>query len=285
MIKKKALGRGIEALIPKSTEQKPITEIDITDIIPNKDQPRKRFDKEKLDELVESIRRKGVIQPIIVNKEGRRYVIIAGERRWRASGLAGLKKIPVVIKEIETEKERLELAIIENIQREDLNAVELGRAYKSLIDRYSYKQDELASIMGKSRSAVANSMRLLTLPEQVLESIESGEVSGGHARTLVTVENRIDILTILKRIIDDGLSVRETEKLVNKIKDSIKTRDKILLAEEKDEDIFTINLQNELEDMFKTKVNIKQKKKGGSIEIKYSSNEELDRIITSLRGE
>ena len=187
--KKRPLGRGIEALIPKNTETKPVTEIDIVDILPNNDQPRKSFDKDKLNELVESIRQKGVIQPILVHKEGRRYIIIAGERRWRAAGLAGLKKIPAVVKEINTEKERLELAIIENIQREDLNSVELAKAYKSLIDTYGYTQEKLATHMGKSRSSIANTIRLLNLPNEVLDAIKSEKISEGHARTLITLDS------------------------------------------------------------------------------------------------
>jgi ParB family chromosome partitioning protein len=283
MTKKKRLGRGLDSLIPRETENKSITEVDITDVIPNKDQPRKRFEKEKLEELVESIKNKGVIQPIIVSKEGRNYVIIAGERRWRAAGLAGLHKIPVVVKDGITEKERLELAIIENIQREDLNAVELAKAYRNLINRYNYTQEELSKIMGKSRSAVANTIRILNLPEQVLEAVETNIISEGHARALVVLDNRIDILTILKKIIDNKLSVRETEKLVSKTKHIPKSRDIIDIGDDKD--IFKKQIQEELENIFNTKVNIKSKKKGGTIEIKYSSEEELNRIITSLRGE
>jgi ParB family chromosome partitioning protein len=283
MTKKNRLGRGLESLIPKEDSNKVITEVDITDIIPNKDQPRKKFEKEKLEELVESIKSKGVIQPIIVSKEGRNYIIIAGERRWRAAGLAGLHKIPVVVKEKLSEKERLELAIIENIQREDLNPIELAKAYRNLINRYNYTQETLSKIMGKSRSSVANTIRLLNLPEQVLEAVETNLISEGHARTLVVLENRIDVLTILKKIIDNKLSVRETEKLVSKIKDIPKTRDTVEIEEKGD--IFNKKLQEELESIFKTKVLIKQKKKGGKIEIKYSSEEELNRIITALRGE
>ena len=281
--KKRPLGRGIEALIPKNTETKPVTEIDIVDILPNSDQPRKSFDKEKLDELVESIRQKGVIQPILVHKEGRRYIIIAGERRWRAAGLAGLKKIPAVVKEINTEKERLELAIIENIQREDLNSVELAKAYKSLIDTYGYTQEKLATQMGKSRSSIANTMRLLNLPDEVLDAIKSEKITEGHARTLITLDSVDEILSILKEIIKKKLSVRETEKLINSIKN--KDKDQQKKNKEDDKNIFIEKIQNELEGLFKTKVNIKHKKKGGTIEIKYSSGDDFERIITALRGE
>ncbi len=281
--KKRPLGRGIEALIPKNTESKPITEIDIVDIMPNSDQPRKSFDKEKLNELVESIRKKGVIQPILVYKDGRRYIIIAGERRWRAAGLAGLKKIPAVIKDITSEKERLELAIIENIQREDLNSVELAKAYKSLIDRYNYTQEELSSIMGKSRSSVANTIRLLSLPNEVLDAIKENKITEGHARTLITLENKEQILNALKEIIKKRLSVRETEKLINSIKNNESEQIKNKKNDEKN--VFIQNIENELEKIYNTKVNIKHKKKGGTIEIKYSSGDDFERIIAALRGE
>jgi ParB family chromosome partitioning protein len=278
--KKRPLGRGIEALIPKNTDSKPVTEIDIVDIMPNKEQPRKSFDKDKLNELVESIRKKGVIQPILVYRDGRRYVIIAGERRWRAAGLAGLKKIPAVIKNIESEKERLELAIIENIQREDLNPVELAKAYKNLTDRYGYTQEELASIMGKSRSSVTNTMRILTLPDEVLEAIQTKKITEGHARTLITLDSVEEILILLKEIIRKELSVRETEKLIKSVKNKTKQK-----KEENKPNIFLEELKNELEKKFNTKINIKNKKKGGIIEIKYSSGDEFERIISVLRGE
>ncbi|MEF3255208.1 MAG: ParB/RepB/Spo0J family partition protein [Deferribacterales bacterium] len=280
MMKKNPLGRGLESLIPKSADSKNVIEVDITDIVPNKDQPRTSFNDEKLMELAESIKQKGIIQPLIVANNNGKYQIIAGERRWRAAGIAGLKKIPVIVKNINNENEKLELAIIENIQREDLNPVELARAYKSLIEKYNYTQEQLSTIVGKNRSTIANSLRLLSLNHKILEALSQDLISEGHARVLIGLEDQT-ALSILQKIISNKLSVRETEKLVKKVKNVNITK----TSKKEVEDIFIQNLKNELEDILKTKVKINHSPKGGKIEFIYKNNEDLNRIINLLRGE
>ena len=279
-MKKSPLGRGLESLIPKgeSTQKAPV-EIDITDIIPNSEQPRQKFDSEKLMELAESIKSKGLIQPIIVSKQGDKYIIIAGERRWRACGLAGLKKIPVIVKNINDDKERLELALIENIQREDLNPVEVAVTYKNLIEKFGYTQEELSKIVGKSRSAVANILRLLKLPKEVISSLSENEITEGHARALLGLEEKDDILNIFRIVLRRKLSVRETERLIQRVK-----KGEIKKENFQERDIFIDALEKEFEEFFKTKVNIKTKKSGGTIEIKYMSNDELNTILEMIRG-
>jgi ParB family chromosome partitioning protein len=281
-MRKNPLGRGLESLIPKdnSVNKKGPVELDITDIIPNEKQPRRIFDSEKLNELAESIKSKGLIQPIVVTKHEDKYLIIAGERRWRACGLAGLKKIPVIIKDINDEKERLELALIENIQREDLNPVEVANAYKSLMEKFSYTQEELSKIVGKSRSAVANILRLLKLPHEITEALSKNIISEGHARALLGLDDHLKVMEAFNTVVKKKLSVRETENLVKRIKTSPAKK-----MENSGADIFVESIKKEFESFFKTKVNIRTGKKGGTIEIKYSSNEELDTIINHLRGQ
>lgn len=283
-MRKNPLGRGLETLIPKNenaiNKKNNVLELDITDIIPNQEQPRKVFDADKLNELAESIKSRGLVQPIIVTKTGDKYTIIAGERRWRASGLAGLKKIPVIIRDTPDQKERLELALIENIQREDLNTIELANAYKNLIEKFSYTQEDLSKIVGKSRSAVANILRLLKLPREVIEAVSKNIITEGHARALLGLEENSEIIEAFRIVVNKSLSVRETENLVKRIKKGEK-KDIV----EKNEDIFIHSLKSELESFFKTKVNIKKGKKGGTIEIKYNSNEELENIINLIRGQ
>lgn len=281
-MRKNPLGRGLESLIPKdnSANRKSPIELDITDIVPNEKQPRRIFDSEKLNELAESIKSKGLIQPIVVTKHEDKYLIIAGERRWRACGLAGLKKIPVIIKDINDEKERLELALIENIQREDLNPIEVANAYKSLMEKFSYTQEELSKIVGKSRSAVANILRLLKLPHEITEALSKNIISEGHARALLGLDDHLKVMEAFNTVVKKKLSVRETENLVKRIKTSPAKK-----MENSGADIFVESIKKEFESFFKTKVNIRTGKKGGTIEIKYSSNEELDTIINHLRGQ
>lgn len=280
MMKKSSLGKGLESLIPKADKPRTmVNEIDITAISPNLEQPRKIFDEVALAELTESIRKNGIIQPIVLagnSEDG--YVIIAGERRWRAAGLAGLRKVPAVVRELNRDSEHMELALIENIQREDLGAMELARAYKNLMDTHGYRQEDVADVVGKSRSAVANTLRLLGLPQRVLEALEQKQITEGHARCLIGLpEERV--MEILVKIIEDGLSVRETEKLASK---KIQPKPE---KPEQTENVFLLSLKSEMEEFFKTKIDIKPKKDGGTIEIKYSSNDELDRIIKTIRGE
>ncbi len=279
-MKKNSLGKGLESLIPPRADRsgKMVSEIDISEIMPNPDQPRKVFDEEALAELTESVRRNGIIQPIVLAKGEDFYIIIAGERRWRAAGLAGLKKVPAVVRELTRDSEQMELALIENIQREDLGAMELARAYKNLMDTHGYRQEDVADVVGKSRSAVANTIRLLGLPQRVLEALEQKLISEGHARCLIGLPDH-KIIEILTKIIENGLSVRETEKLASKKEKPEKEKKK------EDENIFLMSLKGEMEEFFKTKIEIKRRKDGGTIEIKYSSDDELDRIIRTIRGE
>jgi ParB family chromosome partitioning protein len=280
-MKKMPLGKGLESLIPKAEKTRTvINEIDIADIRPNPDQPRKVFNEEALEELTESIRKNGVIQPLVLthgDEEGQ-YVIIAGERRWRAAGLAGLRRVPAVVREITKDTEKLELALIENIQREDLGPLELARAYKNLMDTHEYRQEDVAEVVGKSRSAVANTIRLLGLPARVIKALEENLITEGHARALIGLPEK-KAVEILIKMIENSLSVRDVEKLVSK-----KERDAILRKDE-DEDIFVMSLKAEMEEFFRTKIEIKPGKKGGTIQIKYSSEDELDRIIKTIRGE
>lgn len=278
MMKKSPLGRGLDSLIPKSTDSRSVLEVDITDIIPNQNQPRISFDDEKLLDLANSIKEKGIIQPLIVTNSGGKYQIIAGERRWRAAGIAGLKKVPVIVKSIDSEKEKLELALIENIQREDLNPVEVAKAYKSLMEKYDYTQEQLSQIVGKNRSTIANSLRLLTLHPKILEALSQNLISEGHARSLVGLESSV-ALQILQKIIDKKLSVRDVENLVKKMNSPKKVK------KEESVDIFIENIRREMEEILKSKINIKPSKKGGKIELIYKSSDELNRILSILRGE
>jgi len=280
-MKKSSLGKGLESLIPKAEKTRTIiNEIDIADIIPNPEQPRKVFNEEALAELTDSIRKNGIIQPMVLAKgeEEGTYIIIAGERRWRAAGLAGLRRVPAVVREITKETEKLELALIENIQREDLGPLELARAYKNLMDTHEYRQEDVADVVGKSRSAVANTIRLLGLPERVIMALEQGHISEGHARALIGLDEK-KAVEILIKIIENNLSVRDVEKLVSR-----KERETIMKQEE-DENIFVMSLKAEMEEFFRTKIEIKPGKKGGTIQIKYSSDDDLDRIIKTIRGE
>ena len=300
-VKKKVLGRGLDLLIPEGNntkqsktekESKPIikevvkevvkevkvpaeTFLKLSDIEPNREQPRKNFDKEALQELADSIKQFGIIQPIVVQKKDDYYEIIAGERRWRAAKLAKLKEVPVIIKEY-SDREVMEIALIENIQRKDLNPIEEALAYKSLIDEYSLKQEELANRVSKSRTAIANSMRLLKLTDSVQNMLINDEISMGHARALLTLEQEDLQIEAAKTIVSKGLSVRDTEKLVKSILNPKQVKLPIPSAEAAIYDA----IANKLREKMGTKVSINHKKNGkGKIEIEYYSQEELERLL------
>lgn len=286
MAVKKGLGKGLDIMIPeqiikidKSEDNKNVsreTFISISNIEPNKTQPRKKFDEDSLQELAESIKLYGVIQPLIVQKKDKFYEIIAGERRWRAARLAGLKEVPAIIKDY-TPQEVVEIALIENIQREDLNPIEEALTYQRLISDFNLKQDEVAERVSKSRVAVTNSMRLLKLDERVQQMLIDDMISSGHARTILPIEEKeIQYITACK-IFDEKLSVRETEKLVKQLL-SDKPKKEIAVT---DEEIFIYrDLENRIRNIIGTKVLIQRKQKDkGKIEIEYYSNEELERII------
>lgn len=278
--KKSALGKGLGALIPEAgdkiineNEMGSVYDVDINMISPDKDQPRKNFDEEKLEQLANSIKEHGIIQPILVRKEDNYFKIIAGERRWRAARLAGLKKIPVLEKVLD-KKQTMEISLIENLQREDLNPVEEARAYKKLMEEFHITQEEIANRIGKSRPAIANTMRLLALDDRVLNYIIDCTLSEGHGKTIVSIENNDLQYEIAKKIIDEGLNVRQTESLIKNIH-NIKNKPKDKPAK----DVYLKDIENKLKNVLGTKVSINKGRKKGTIEIEYYNNEDLDRII------
>ena len=284
--KNSGLGRGLDSLFyessPKEEEKSPLTTLKITDVAPRAGQPRKDFDPEGLAELSASIARHGLIQPIIVRAaDGGFYEIIAGERRWRASKMAGLTEIPVIIIDADNQK-TAELSLIENIQRRDRNPIEEAMAYKELIDRYGMTQEELALQVSKSRSAIANALRLLDLPDEVLTMVASGELSAGHARTLLGVKDRDNMLILADKTIEFDYSVRQLEEEVKRI-----NRPKKELLEE-DEELPLVDYFREMElrvmSELGRKVKIDGKGKKKSITLFYEDNEDLDDLLTLLCG-
>ena len=273
---KKGLGRGLSSLLGDSSKKIETNKILIKDIVRNKFQPRKHFDKQSLEELTSSIKEQGIIQPIIVrpNKstEGK-YEIIAGERRWLASQNAGLHEIPALILNVDDIK-LLELAIVENVQRQDLNSIEEAKGYQKLIDDFNYNQEKLSQFIGKSRSYIANSLRLLSLPEEVLLMVEQGNLSAGHARSLIGLNNPADIA---KKIIQKKLSVRQSEILVRQFKDK-----KFKLVSKKDPNI--LDLQKVLEEKIGLTVAINNKKNNsGTISFEYQDLDQLNRLIDAIK--
>ena len=280
-MQKQALGKGLGALIPdlsalddKEKKALGINEIELDKIVPNEYQPRKVFNDEKMKELAASIKEQGVIQPVIVHRAGGGYQLIAGERRWRASRLAGLKTIPALVKEA-TKRELLEMALIENIQREDLNPLEAAEAYKRLQDEFKLTQEDLAKRVGKERSTVTNFLRLLGLPKEIKQELATGALSMGHAKALLSLERVRDQMQVAVMIVRKGLSVREAEALAARLKNPPKEKKARLSHELK-------SVEEKLKKTLGTKVNIIAKSKGGRIVIEYYSTEELDRIIDKI---
>lgn len=289
MAPKKGLGKGLDSLIAKKIPETVETEnvsretfLNINMVEPNPNQPRKRFNEDKLQELADSIKVHGIIQPLVVQKENERYIIIAGERRWRAARLAGVKEVPVVIRDF-TEQELYEVALIENIQRQDLDPIEEANAYSNLIREHHLTQDEVAERVSKSRVAITNALRLLKLDQRVQQMVIDELLTGGHARALISIEDPEEQYNLANRIFDEKLSVRETEKLVKKI-----LHPKAVVSEETkdeaDEAIYR-DLEENLKTILGSKVKITRKPGGkGNIEIEYYSTDELDRIIDLLRS-
>ena len=280
---REALGKGINALIPdfemgvpESRENGPAknTELLIDEISPNRFQPRKYFDDNKLEELVASIRENGVLQPILVQKSDTGYELVVGERRWRASKKAGLKKIPALIREV-TDAQALELAIIENIHRQDLNPIEEADAYARLSDEFALTQEMIAKKVGKSRTAVTNTLRLLKLSRNIKEDLISGKISMGHARALLGLDNAGQREALRKEIFKQDLTVRQTESRVSRLKQPVPTKPVSLVSKK---NIFIKDLAKELERRLGTKVDIKPAKKGGKLVVTYYSDDDLDRI-------
>ena len=302
-IKKKGLGKGLDSLIPDNKSMKSVTSektveskedaaaksgvqvMKINEVEPNRDQPRKNFDEDALLELSDSIKQFGVLQPLLVRKRKDYYEIIAGERRWRAAKLAGVKEVPVIEKEY-TDQEILEIGLIENIQRENLNPIEEAIAYKRLLEEFNLKQDEVAERVSKSRTAVTNSMRLLKLSDKVQQMIIDDMISTGHARALLAIDDPELQYTLANKIFDEKLSVRETAKLVKEIKNPKKPKEKKPVANS----FIYQDLEEKMKSVFGTKVSIASKGKGkGKIEIEYYSDDELEHLFDMMmsikRGE
>jgi ParB family transcriptional regulator, chromosome partitioning protein len=280
--KRAALGKGLSALIPDAPEPKiPTVEIDIDRLAPNPFQPRKVFDAASLQDLSSSIREHGVIQPIVVRKDGSAYQIIAGERRWRAAQLAGLLKVPVVVKELAPGQEvrALEWALIENLQRENLNPIEEALGYRRLADEFSLTQEQIAAAVGKDRSSVANTLRLLRLPAPVRELVGGGTLSMGHARALLALDKDDSIVKASRDIVSRGLSVRETESLVKRMAAPVREKP------EPKADANTREAEQQLRLRLGTPVRIVRARKGGRIEIEFKTEDELQRVFEAISGQ
>ena len=287
MAAKKGLGKGLDSLItdkvskpvkPKSEHAADAVMMDIKKVEPNRDQTRKKFDEDALIELSESIKQFGILQPLLCQERDDYYEIIAGERRWRAAKMAGVKEVPVIIKKL-TDQQIMEISLIENIQREDLNPIEEALAYKRLIEEFNLKQDEVAERVSKSRTAVTNSMRLLKLNEKVQQMVIDEMLTTGHARALLGIEDQELQYTLAQQIFDQKLSVRDTEKLVKSLQNNKKKAKAEKTVDPQMEAIYK-DLEERLKKTMGTKVLINRKNdKAGKIEIEYYSHEELDRII------
>ncbi len=299
-VKRNGLGKGLDSLIPNKAEKVAKTEkkdeekkeekksesgeilVKINQVEPNREQPRKEFDEDSLMELADSIKQFGILQPLLVQKKKDYYEIIAGERRWRAAKMAGIKEVPIIVKEY-TSQEIVEISLIENIQRENLNPIEEAMAFKRLLEEFNLKQDEVAERVSKSRTAVTNSMRLLKLSPRVQQMIVDDMISTGHARALLAIDDEEQQYQLANRIFDEKLSVRETEKLVKALKNPKKEK-----KTQKIEHTFVYdNIEEQMKNIIGTKVSVNPKANGkGKIEIEYYSEEELERIydlIMSIR--
>jgi ParB family transcriptional regulator, chromosome partitioning protein len=282
MNQKKVLGRGLGALIPQkepiAQQSSGLVQVPVEQISPNPFQPRKTFNDASIEELARSIREHGVVQPLVVSRAGDRYKLIAGERRFRAAQRAGLRVVPVVIKELTQQGDALQIALIENIQREDLNPMEEATAYHQLHEEFGLTQEEISRRVGKERSTVANFLRLLKLPDSVKKLLASGQLSMGHARALLAVESLKKQEQLAERVVRRDLSVRQTEMLAAE-KSSPKGGKK-----EKEKDVFTRDAEERLTRSLRTKVEIDRKRRGGVIHIRFSSEDDLIRIYDDLTG-
>ena len=287
MAKKTGLGKGLDALFsdkPLTQEEEEkilkdgeevVQNIKIIEIEPNKEQPRKRFDNESLEDLAKSIKRYGVIQPIIVNKKDNYYMIVAGERRWRASKLAGLTEIPCIVRNNDDRKNR-EIALIENIQREDLNPIDKARGFRQLLDEYGLTQQELADIVGISRSALTNTVRLLNLDPRIMKLAEEGKLLECHCRSLMAIDDVEKQYKAALRIIENGETVRDIERKVKNAKEAKSKKDPNYEAIYRD-------IEDSFQNFFGTKVKLNAKKRSGTITIQYSTNEELERLLELIK--
>lgn len=289
MSKKFGLGKGLNALIPddakiendikENEEIKKTNLVDINLIKSNNDQPRKSFDDEKIMELSESIKHHGIVQPLILRSEGKDYIIVAGERRWRAAKMAGVKEVPAIIMEL-TDKEVLEVSLIENIQRQDLNSIEEAVAYKKLLSEFSLTQEELSKRLGKSRVAITNTMRLLNLSTDVQQYLIEGVITEGHGRVLLGIIDSKIQCELAQKVIDDKLSVRELENIIKKLKNEKEVNRENLSNKINP---YYRDIAERLQDFFGTKVSLNNKKDKGKIEIEYYSEEDLQRILEIIK--
>lgn len=293
-LSKRALGKGLDALIPitnreygeeqekieKTKNEESILDLRINDIDPNPEQPRKDFNREKIEELALSIEKHGVIQPIIVRPHGDRYMIIAGERRWRAGKLAGLDKVPAIVRDTD-EKQMYMLALVENLQREDLDPIEEAKGIRQLIDEYNLTQDEIAAEVGKSRSAIANIVRLLNLPSWVQELIKKNQLTPGHGRAILAVKERHHVENVVKEIIEKNLNVRQTELLIKQLNNPQRPKAEKVIEKPN----YILDIESNLEESLGTKVSITPGKKKGVIQIEYYNNDDLQRIMDMIARE
>ena len=292
-VKKKGLGRGLNVLVgetfteaePKaSQDDKNVIEMDINLIEPNKSQPRRVFNEESLKELADSISNYGIIEPIIVKKENDTYMIIAGERRWRAARIAGLHKVPIILKEY-TPLEILEISLIENIQREDLNPIEEAETYRRLMEEFGLSQEEIAQKVGRNRSTVSNSVRLLNLDKRVQNFVIENKLTNGHARTLLAIDNNDLQFETAEKIIEENLSVRQTEDLVKKLSDTKDIKTTVAKDETKAEvELAYKEVEKQFSQILGTKVQILNGRKKGKIEIEYYSPDDLERLLGLIKS-
>ena len=289
--KRRGLGRGLGALIPEGVSMAPLAaerRVHVSEIRPNPRQPRRYFDERRIAELADSIRQQGVLQPLVVRKADSGYELIVGERRFRAAQRAGLERVPVIVKEV-SDAESLEMALVENIQREELTPIEEALAYRQLMDEFQLTQEDVAKRVGKSRPVIANLLRVLNLPEEIKEDVDRGNLSVGHARSLLALETPDKQIALARQIIRQGLSVRETETLVARSLEGIEqtaAHDRPAEPEKMADQahIYLKAIEEELMRQLGTKVRLHPRKKGGKIEIEYYSNQELDGLLARLRG-
>ncbi|MEJ9281978.1 ParB/RepB/Spo0J family partition protein [Ureibacillus thermosphaericus] len=285
----RGLGKGIGALFPTETlesiqetiqNEEHVEKIPLQKLVANPFQPRKKFDDETIEELAQSIREHGIIQPIVVRKKGKKYEIVVGERRYRAAKLAKLEEIPAIIKEM-TEEQMMELAILENLQREDLTPIEEAEAYQNLIEKLNFTQDDLAKRLGKSRPHITNMIRLLQLPEEVRQMVNDGALSMGHGRALLGLKNKRKIIEVAKKVVNQSLNVRQLEALIKQLNENVSRETK----NSTNKDIFVQATESQLREFFGTNVQIKKTKNKGKIEIEFYSEDDLERILEILNLE
>ncbi len=280
--KSRGLGRGLDALLPQKPEETGLQEVPVTSIAPNPRQPRQKIDPEQLSELAASIREHGVLQPLVITKappgEPHAYYLVAGERRWRAAQIAGLEKVPVVVRDV-SPVDMLEWALVENIQREDLNPLEEAQAYRTLMDEFGMTQEAVARRVGKSRAAVANVVRLLNLPDFARQALAEGRITEGHARALLSLESEEQQRLLMEAVIEKGLSVRQTESLAQKLRNAAAEADR---GSRNALDVELRRLAERMQESLGTKVELMRGRKGGRIVIHFYSDEELEAIYRRL---